>query len=172
MRRKEIGKENGFCSNVSINSYKHVKHGIYHKAVTGSIAGLAQVQVMAEKVVDSWGWGYLDWVAGGIIHATDCGANIISLSLGTYYDSELVHEAVRYAYDAGVLVVAAAGNEATNTELYPAGYDEVIAVAATDQYDNTAYWSNYGEWIELAAPGVDIYSTMSTYYNIMIGAIL
>jgi len=128
------------------------------------IAGLAQVRIMAEKVLDRWGYGYWDWVANGIIHATDKGANIISMSLGGYGDSELVHDAVKYAYDAGVLVVAAAGNDATNTKSYPAAYDEVVAVSATDQYDNTAWFSNWGEWIELVAPGVDIYSTMPTYY--------
>jgi thermitase len=128
------------------------------------IAGLAQVRVMAEKVLDSGGGGYWDWIANGIINATDCGADIISMSLGGYGESELLHEAVRYAYDAGVLVIAAAGNDNTNMKLYPAGYDEVIAVAATDQNDNKASFSNWGDWIELAAPGVDIYSTMPTYH--------
>ena len=129
------------------------------------IAGLAQVRVMAEKVLDSGGGGYWDWVANGIINATDCGARIISMSLGGYGDSELVHDAVKYAYEAGVLVIAAAGNDNTNTKLYPAGYDEVIAVAATDQYDNKAWFSNWGDWIELAAPGVSIYSTVPWGYE-------
>jgi thermitase len=129
------------------------------------IAGLAQVRVMAEKVLDSGGYGSWDWVANGIINATDCGADIISMSLGGYGESELVHEAVKYAYDAGVLVIAAAGNDNTNMKLYPAGYDEVVAVAATDQYDYKAWWSNWGDWIELAAPGVDIYSTVPWGYE-------
>jgi len=131
---------------------------------TIGIAGIANVSIMAEKVLDTWGFGYWDWLADGIIHATDSGADIISMSLGGYGDSELMHEAVKYAYDSGVLVIAAAGNENTNMKSYPAGYDEVIAVAATDQYDNKAWWSNWGDWIELAAPGVDIYSTMPTYH--------
>jgi thermitase len=129
------------------------------------ITGLAQVRIMAEKVLDSGGGGYWDWVADGIINATDCGAKIISMSLGGYGDSELLHDAVKYAYEAGVLVIAAAGNDNTNTKLYPAGYDEVIAVAATDQYDNKASFSNWGDWIELAAPGVDIYSTVPWGYE-------
>jgi len=129
------------------------------------IAGLAQVRVMAEKVLDSSGGGTWDSVANGIINATDSGANIVSMSLGGYGDSELVHEAVKYAYNAGVLVIAAAGNDNTNMKLYPAGYDEVIAVAATDQYDNKAGFSNWGDWIELAAPGVDIYSTVPWGYE-------
>ena len=128
------------------------------------IAGLAQAQIMAEKVLDYTGYGTWDWVANGIVHAVDQGANVISMSLGGYGDSELVHEAVRYAYDAGVLVIAAAGNDNTNMKSYPAAYSEVIAVSATDQYDNKAGFSNWGDWIELAAPGVDIYSTMPTYH--------
>ncbi len=128
------------------------------------IAGLAQVQVMAEKVLDSSGQGYVDWIANGIINATDCGARIISMSLGGYGYSQLLHDAVKYAYDRGALVIAAAGNDNTNTKLYPAGYDEVIAVAATDQSDNKAWFSNWGDWIELSAPGVDIYSTVPWGY--------
>ncbi|MEM2105139.1 MAG: S8 family serine peptidase [Candidatus Bathyarchaeia archaeon] len=127
------------------------------------IAGLAQVKIMAEKVLDAWGSGYDDWVANGIIHAVDCGANIISMSLGGYGYSSLLHEAVKYAYNNGVLLIAAAGNDNINLKSYPAAYEEVIAVAATDQNDAKAYFSNWGEWIELAAPGVDIYSTMPTY---------
>ena len=72
-------------------------------------------------------------IANGIIHATDSGAKIISMSFGGYGDSQLMHDAVKYAYDAGVLLVAAAGNDGSNSRSYPAAYDEVIAVTATDQ---------------------------------------
>jgi thermitase len=128
------------------------------------IAGVAQVHIMAEKVLDSGGYGYWDWVANGIINATDCGAKIISMSLGGYGDSQLLHDAVKYAHDRGVLLVAAAGNDNTNTRSYPAAYEEVVGVAATDQYDSKAWFSNWGDWVELAAPGVGILSTMPTYY--------
>ncbi|MEM3566265.1 MAG: S8 family serine peptidase [Candidatus Bathyarchaeia archaeon] len=128
------------------------------------IAGLAQVKIMAEKVLDELGSGYDDWVANGIIHAVNHGAKIISMSLGGYGYSRLLHEAVKYAYENGVLLVAAAGNDNINLKSYPAAYEEVIAVAATNQSDLKAYFSNWGDWIELAAPGVDIYSTMPTYY--------
>lgn len=153
------------------DDFGHGTHcaGIVAAVLNNSIgvAGLAQVRIMSEKVLSSGGYGYADWVANGIIHATESGADIISMSLGGYGDSELVHSAVKYAYDSGVLIVAAAGNDNTNMKSYPAGYDEVIAVAATDQYDNKAYFSNWGDWIELAAPGVDIYSTMPTYWVTM-----
>jgi thermitase len=149
------------------DDFGHGTHcaGIIAAAIDNNIgiAGLAQVHIMAEKVLDSSGYGYDDWVANGIIHAVDQGAKIISMSIGQYGDSELIHDAVKYAYSSGVLVIAAAGNDNTNTKLYPAAYDEVVAVAATDESDGKAYFSNWGDWIELAAPGVNIYSTMPTY---------
>jgi parallel beta-helix repeat protein len=124
------------------------------------IAGLAQVRIMAEKVLNRGGWGSEAWVAQGIIDATDKGAKIISMSLGGDIDSELLHDAVRYAYDHGVLQIAAAGNSGIEQIFYPAIYDEVVAVSATDQTDNLAALSTYGNHIELSAPGVDIYSTV------------
>jgi len=128
------------------------------------IAGLAQVRIMSEKVLDSGGSGWSDWLASGIAHAVDQGANVLSISLGGYGDSEIVHDAIKYAYSKGVLVVAAAGNSNSDVKPYPAGYDEVVAVAATDQNDNKAGFSNWGDWIELAAPGVNVLSTMPTYH--------
>ena len=127
------------------------------------IAGVAQVKIMAEKVLDNTGGGYADWFAEGVINATDSGAKIISISLGGYGDSELMHDSLKYAYDSGVLIVAAAANDNSNIKPYPAGYSEVVAVAATDQNDQKASFSNWGDWIELSAPGVSVYSTMPTY---------
>lgn len=129
------------------------------------IAGIAQVHIMAEKGLDANGSGYTSDLAKAIIHATDQGADIISMSWGAYGNSELLHEAITYAYSRGVLLIAAAGNEATTRKLYPAAYEEVVAVAATDESDNPAYFSNYGDWIELAAPGVNIYSTISSMHD-------
>ena len=141
--------------------------GIIAATINNSIgiAGLAQVRIMAEKAITYYGFGYDDWLANAIIHATDQGADIISMSWGAYAQSPLIYEAIKYAYDSGVLLVAAAGNEGTSNKLYPAAYEEVIAVAATDMYDQRPYWSNFGEWIELAAPGVDIYSTVPWGYT-------
>jgi len=151
-----------------LDDFGHGTHcaGIIAAVINNSvgIAGLAQVKIMAEKVLDYSGLGFDDWVANGIIHAVEQGADIISMSLGGYGSSKLLHEAVKYAYDNGVLLVAAAGNDNITLKSYPAAYEEVIAVAATDQNDMKAYFSNWGNWIELAAPGVDIYSTMPTYH--------
>jgi subtilisin family serine protease len=123
------------------------------------IAGLAQVKIMAEKVLDNNGEGHLDQLANGIKHATDQGAKIISMSLSVPENDSLLYEAVKYAYGKGILLVAAAGNEASDAKRYPAAYDEVIAVTATNESDQIYPFSNYGNWIELAAPGVDIFTT-------------
>lgn len=147
-----------------IDDFGHGTHcaGIIAASINNSmgIAGLAQVRIMAEKVLDSWGYGTWESISNGIIHATDVGADIISMSLGGNSASQLMLDAVKYAYDAGVLLVASAGNDASTLETYPAGYNEVVAVVATDQYDNKASFSNYGDWSELAAPGVQILSTV------------
>ena len=129
------------------------------------IAGLAQVQVMAEKCGGTTGKWAEDDLVNGIYHAVDQGADILSCSWGDYRDSETMHEAVKYAYDAGVLVVAAAGNEATSDRLYTAAYDEVVAVTATDEFDDSWEKTNFGDWVEVAAPGVNIYSTISEIHD-------
>jgi thermitase len=153
-----------------IDDFGHGTHcaGIVAATLNNSIgiAGVAQVRIMAEKVLGSSGWGTDFTVAEGIVHATDSGAKIISMSLGGG-GSDLMHDAVKYAHDHGVLLVASAGNKASSEKHYPAAYDEVIAVSATDSGDNLASFSSYGEWIDVAAPGVDIYSTMPTYHVTM-----
>ena len=124
------------------------------------MAGIAQARIMAEKAFDSDGSGYEDDLANALIHAVDQGADILSNSWGGYVQSALTYDAVKYAYDAGVLIVAAAGNDATSNRMYPAAYDEVVAVSATDRFDDLAWFSNFGDWVEVAAPGVDIWSTV------------
>lgn len=129
------------------------------------VAGLAQVRVMAEKGLDEEGAGYTDQLVHAIIDAVDKGASVISISWGGPFHSELMYEAIKYAYDSGVLLVAAAGNDGTSARHYPAGYDEVVAVAATDYKDGWAPFSNFGEWIEISAPGLGIYSTISESHH-------
>jgi len=150
--------------NDPMDDHGHGTHcaGIIAATINNSlgIAGLAQVRIMAEKAFNSGGWGTDDDIANAIAHAVDQGADILSNSWGSDYPSTLIYEAIQYAYNHGVLVIAAAGNLATSQKHYPAAYDEVIAVTATDSYDNPASFTNFGEWVELAAPGVDIYSTV------------
>ncbi|KYK21595.1 hypothetical protein AYK21_00645 [Thermoplasmatales archaeon SG8-52-2] len=108
------------------------------------------------------GNGYMeqDDSAYGMVYAADNGADIISMSWGGFSVSQLIWDAVNYSYSKGVILVAAAGNYNTDFRLYPGGYDEVIAVAATNHEDNRAGFSNYGSWVDVCAPGVDVYSTL------------
>ncbi|MGB9714640.1 MAG: S8 family serine peptidase [Candidatus Bathyarchaeales archaeon] len=123
------------------------------------VAGIAQVRIMAEKALNADGYGWEDDIANAIIHAAENGAKILSNSWGSDEDSLLLHEAIQYAYNMGLLIVAAAGNEASNTKIYPAAYSEVVAVTATDSNDAPAGFTSFGSWVEVAAPGVNIYST-------------
>lgn len=119
------------------------------------VVGVAQVSLMAEKVLSAGGTGAWDDLAQAITHAADAGANVISMSLGGYGYSSLVDDACQYAWNQGCILVGAAGNDNVSLLHYPAAFDTVIAVSATDRYDGKASYSNYGNWIELAAPGGD-----------------
>ena len=123
------------------------------------IAGIAQVQVMAEKVLDETGSGS-DWdVSQGIIHATEEGADVISMSLGSPSASITLENACQYAWDAGCILTGAAGNDGTDTISYPARFDTVICVGAIDQTNTRCGFSNWGPEMELVAPGLQILST-------------
>ena len=124
------------------------------------IAGLARVRIMAEKAFNQFGKGWDDDLANAIIHAVNQGANIISNSWGSYVESALIHEAMTYAYSSGVLLIGAAGNDASSFKHYPAACEKVVAVSATDENDNSTSFTNFGEWIEVAAPGLNVFSTV------------
>ena len=124
------------------------------------IAGVSQVKIMAEKVLDCWGYGTYWTVGLGIEHAADHGADVISMSLGGDSYSRWLEEKCDDAWDKGVILVAAAGNDGSESINYPAAFDSVIAVGATDKYNRRTYYSNYGDDLELVAPGDNIYSTL------------
>ncbi len=115
--------------------------------------------IMPVKVLDKNGDGYYSDVAKGVRYACNHGAQIINLSLGGSNPSNTLRDAVEHVYQNGCLMIAAAGNDADSVD-YPARYPEVMAVAATNQKDNRASFSDYGPEIDVAAPGVDIYSTV------------
>ncbi|MCX6560068.1 MAG: S8 family serine peptidase [Candidatus Aminicenantes bacterium] len=129
------------------------------------IAGVAwNCRILPVKVLDKTGTGTTDKVAQGIIYAADNGASVINLSLGSPTGDETLRSALRYAYDKGVVIIAAAGNSA-GPVYYPAAYDNyVFAVAATDYNDVRASFSNIGAEIDAAAPGVQILSTVPTWF--------
>ncbi len=126
------------------------------------VAGLNwSVGLMAAKVLDRTGSGTLASVANGIVWAADNGAKVINLSLGTRFASSTLKSAVNYAWNKGAVLACAAGNSGSSAKTYPAAYDKCIAVAATDENDAKASFSNFGaKWVDVAAPGVRILSTL------------
>lgn len=138
------------------------------------IAGMAwHNKVLAVKALASNGsdvtGSYTD-VANAIKYAADHSARVINMSIGSTYDSPEIKAAIQYAYARNCVLIAAAGNDNKNQVNYPAGYSEVLAVAATDSSNKKSIWSspsgsNYGTWIGVCAPGTSIYSTLpSTGY--------
>jgi thermitase len=124
------------------------------------VAGLGYSStIMNVKVLNDDGMGAYSWLASGIIWAVDNGAKIINMSLGGSSSSSTLEDAVNYAWNNGVVVVASAGNSASTAPSYPAYYNNCIAVAATDANDALASFSNYGKWVDVAAPGMTIDST-------------
>jgi len=126
------------------------------------VAGVCwNCKVMALKGCNNIGYCYSADLAQAIIYAVDNGAKIISMSW--YADDipapTILKDAINYAYNSGVVLIAAAGNSNTDVPTYPQAYDNVFNVAATDNSDNKASFSNYGSWVDIAAPGVGIYST-------------
>ena len=131
----------------------------------GVIGVAPEAYLYGIKVLNSGGSGYVSDVVAGIDWAIASDMQIISMSLGSDSDSITLHNACDKAYDAGIVVIAAAGNDGNrrgwgNSVDYPARYDSVIAVAATDNSDVRASWSSTGPAVELSAPGVSIYSTL------------
>ncbi len=142
--------------------------GIIAAAMSNGLGttGLApNVSILPVKVLSAAKSGTWANVALGIRYAADHGARVINLSLGGTTPSTALLDAIRYALNKGALVVAAAGNQSSSAPFYPAYYEEVVAVSATDEYD--AYWSisNYGSWVDISAPGSSIWSTYWTASN-------
>jgi thermitase len=115
--------------------------------------------IMPIKVLNSEGYGSSFDVAKGIIWAVDHGAHVINLSLGNYQPSELLQEAVRYAYDRDVVLIAASGNDYSAQPSFPAAYPEVLSVGAVNPDGSLAEFSNYGDYLDVVAPGTEIPST-------------
>ncbi|HYG53043.1 MAG TPA: S8 family serine peptidase, partial [Flavobacteriales bacterium] len=96
----------------------------------------------------------------GVLYAADNGANVINMSWGGTGTSATTLAIIDYAFAQGCVLIAAAGNDDVSTMFYPAAYTNVIAVAATTSSDTKASFSNYGSWVDISAPGFNIYSTI------------
>jgi len=149
-----------------------VAHGTQTSGLAGATSnnsvGIASVarnpKLLPLQVMDDNGDGYSDDVASAIYYAVDQGVDIINMSLGTAGDDPAVRDAVDYAFEHNVVVVAAAGNcgssgsgpcsgQAAGYVTFPANYDRVIAVGASDANNNRASFSSYGERLDIMAPG-------------------
>lgn len=146
-----------------------VGHGTFVAGVAAAatdngigVAGAGyDTSLLGVKVADASGTIAIDDEVAGIRWAADHGADIINLSLGGPDPSKLERQAITYAQTKGALVVAAAGNGRTDHPQYPAAYPGVLSVAATDPTTGgRPAFSSHGPWVAVAAPGVDIYSTV------------
>jgi subtilisin family serine protease len=144
-------------------------------ASTNNGQGVAGVgwnnRILPVRVLDSTGSGYTSDVAAGVRWAVDNGARVINMSLGGEGYDPALETATSYAWSHGSLVVAAAGNcgdpqnyypscSVANPVIFPAANPNVLAVAATDSADGRPSFSSYGWWVDVAAPGVSVLSTM------------
>ena len=125
----------------------------------GTVGICPHCGLIVVKVLNKENYGTWSTVAKGIVFAVDNNADIINLSLGSDKTSPSIEKAIQYAQDNGVLIVAASGNEHRDDDFYPAAYEGVLGVSATDDRDEHWVLSNYGRNIDLSAPGYMIYST-------------
>ena len=171
MRRYNDGSVYGYntqLNNANTNDYHG--HGTHCAGIAAAhanngvgiagVAGVAPVQIMPVKVLNDQGFGTMSDVARGITWAANNGAHVLSLSLGGNAGSQQLADAVNYAWNRGCLVVAAAGNNGVPAPFYPAYYENALAVAASDPNDRLTDFSQYGAWVDIAAPGSAILSTL------------
>jgi len=149
-----VAEVNFTDSPTSDDLYGHGTH------MAGTIAAIApECRLMNVKVADDVGKCEPSVVARGIIWAVDHGAKVINLSLSMIASPDL-EEAVNYAWSQGAIIIAAAGNKGTSEPSYPAYYANCLAVAGTNENNSLALLSSYGDWVDVAAPGFNIYSEL------------
>jgi thermitase len=135
------------------------------------VAGIASLNpIMPLVVLNSADSASYSDIASAITYAADHGVRVINVSIGGVSPSSTLQSAVDYAWNKGAVVIASAMNNASSTPYYPAACDHVIAVSATEPGDSLAAFSNFGNWIDLSAPGDNILTTdngggYSTWYG-------
>ncbi|EFW90364.1 subtilisin [Haladaptatus paucihalophilus DX253] len=133
----------------------------------GVVGVSTQATLHAVKVLDCSGSGSFSDIAAGVEYVADQGWDVASMSLGGSSGSQALHDAIQYAYDNGVVIVAAAGNDGQCTDCvgYPAAYSETITVASSNDSDQQSSFSSQGPEVNIIAPGTDIYSTVPSGYD-------
>ncbi|GAB4098273.1 S8 family serine peptidase [Sinomonas halotolerans] len=166
---KVVGSANFSGTASNDDFYGHGTHvaGIIAATANNSI-GVAGVcpscTILDVKVLNDSGSGSFSAIAAGIDWAVGQKAKVINMSLGSRFSSTTLETAVKKAWAAGVVIVAAAGNTGAQGKVYPGAYTNVIAVAATDNNDEKASFSTYSaKWVDVAAPGASIYSTLPNH---------
>lgn len=143
------------------NAWDGHGHGTHVAGTIIDCSGTAPVSILPIRVMDNDGSGYTSTIVAGINYAVEHGADVINMSLGGIGRSSLMRDAITQAISKGTLVVVAAGNESVNTLLVEPAYLTVagnVVVSAGDSSHTRAYFSNYGESVDVMAPGVSISS--------------
>lgn len=149
--------------NNDYDAYDDNSHGTHVAGIVVNTMSDTAVKLLPVKVLSGDGYGSSLSVSNGILYAAECGADVINLSLGGastgsgHYEDRAIADAVSM----GAVVVVAAGNDSSDTAYScPAHNSSAIVVAAIDEDMDRAYFSNYGNSVDVSAPGVDIYSSI------------
>ncbi|MDQ0733059.1 S8 family serine peptidase [Arthrobacter sp. B1I2] len=164
---KVVARTNFTTSRSNDDNYGHGTHVAGIVAATANngigVAGVCPAcSILAGKILSDTGMGSSSGLANGINWAVKNGAHVINMSLAVGASTTL-ETAVNNAWNAGVVLVAAAGNGGNTGMVYPGAYSHVIAVGATDNNDKKASFSTYGTWVDVAAPGVSVFSTFPNH---------
>lgn len=169
--KRKISAQADFVDDDRVAEDDDVGHGTHVAGVaaavtnnrTGIAGGCPDCKLLVARALTDEG-GFDSNIAESIVWSADRGAKVINLSFGGPEPARVLKEAVNYAHKKGAVVVAAAGNTGEEIREYPAAYPRVIAVAATDARDRRASFSSAGRYVDVAAPGVDILSTVPGGY--------
>lgn len=152
-------------------------HGTHVAGIIGARAnngrggsGIApEAEIYNIRVMNAQGGGTDADIIAGLTEAVEQDVDIINMSLGGPGYSGIYQAKINEAYEKGIAVVVSAGNDGVSSINYPACYEHVICVAATDTNNNRASFSTFGSWVDLSAPGEDILSTYKSSYAYMDG---
>ncbi len=176
LRRKVVAKYDFVNRNRTVEDLNghgtHVSGIVAARAGNGKgiVGGCPNCKLIIAKAMDKNLSGYNSNISDAIVYSAKKGARVINLSLGSRQGSTAIRKAINYAMRRGALVVAAGGNYGDNVPVYPAAYRGVIGVSHTDRYDRRVFDASYGGWVDIAAPGYDILSTVPGGYRYMNGS--
>ena len=160
---KVVGEINLTNSVAVEDSHGHGTHiaGIIAAENSNGVIGIApEIRLLNVKIANDQGKCELTALENGIIWAIREGANVINVSVEIADHSAHLEKVINHAWENGVLVIAAAGNNGGNSPVYPAYYENTIAVTALGKADSLAPLANYGDWVDIAAPGFEVYSSL------------